>query len=432
MRQRWHRRLWAAALSATAVLGIAACGGGPAGPPTLTWYTNPDSGGQEEIASRCTQASGGRYQIVTSVLPRESPEQRQQLVRRLAANDTSIDIMSLDPPYIPEFAEAGFLAPMPPDVAARVSQGVVESSLRGATWQGQLVTVPFWANTQLLWYRKSLAAQSGLDLNQPVTWAQLIEAAERQGSQLAVQGKRSESLTVWINALIESAGGAIITDPSVTNPEEIQLGLTQDPAKQAAEVIRGVADANVGGPALSTSGEDENVASFEDGAAEFMVNWPFIWPRATSAVEEGTLDPGVPADYGWALYPETVAGQPSAPPYGGINLGIGAFSRYPAEAYEAAECIVSTENQTYYFVENGNPASKEAVFSDPAVLEAFPMAPTILQSLELAAPRPPTAYYSEVSESLQRSYHPPGSVTPQTGDEAAALITAVLAKEELL
>ena len=61
------------------------------------------------------------------------------------------------------------------------------------------------------------------------------------------------------------------------------------------------------------------------------------------------------------------------------------------------------------------------------------MAPIILQSLELAAPRPQTAYYSEVSESLQRTYHPPGSVTPQTRPtRRPTLITAVLAKEELL
>ena len=60
----------------------------PAAPPTLTWYINPDSGGQAEIASRCTDDSGGKYVIETSVLPRDSPSQREQLVRRLAAADT--------------------------------------------------------------------------------------------------------------------------------------------------------------------------------------------------------------------------------------------------------------------------------------------------------------------------------------------------------
>jgi multiple sugar transport system substrate-binding protein len=164
-----------------------------------------------------------------------------------------------------------------------------------------------------------------------------------------------------------------------------------------------------------------------------MVNWPYVWPRANKAVVAGTLDAAVPQDYGWTVYPQVVEGEESRPPYGGINIGVGAFSKHPDLAYEAAECIVSEENQAYYFVTNGNPASKAAVYDDPAVLEEFPQAPVIRESLEQAAPRPQTAYYSEVSGSIQRVYHPPSSVQPgETGEEAADLIRAVLRKEELL
>jgi len=172
------------ALAATLLLAsglLAACGGGDGGTPTLTWYINPDSGGQAEIAKRCTEASEGQYRIEVAQLPRESSEQRQQLVRRLAANDSSIDLMSLDPPYIPELAEAGFLAPVPEEVASRVSEDVVEVALTGSTWKDELVAIPFWANTQLLWYKKSVAEAAGLDVSKPITWQQLIEAAQEPG-----------------------------------------------------------------------------------------------------------------------------------------------------------------------------------------------------------------------------------------------------------
>ena len=428
---RPRKRAVAACLALSASL-LAACGGDGGGVPTLTWYTNPDDGGQAEIARLCTEAAAGQYEIKTTVLPRESAEQRQQLVRRLAAEDDSIDMMSLDPPYIPEFAEAEFLAPVPPDVAERVSEGVFESALAGSTWNGQLVAVPFWANTQLLWYRKSVAEAAGLDMTEPVTWAQLIQAAQDQDKLLGVQGIRAEALTVWINALVESAGGHVITDPAA-NPEDIQLGLTDEAGMLAAEVMRGVADAGVGGPALSTAGEDANATGFEGDNAGFQVNWPFVWPRALSKVEAGTMDASVPEDYGWALYPQVIEGDDSKPPLGGINIGVGAFSKHPDLAYAAAECATSEENQSYYFVSNGNPAARTAVYDDPEVIEKFPMAPVIQESLEQAAPRPQTAYYSEVSSSLQREYHPPASVDPEkTGQEATDLITAVLAKEELL
>ncbi|MGY1634138.1 extracellular solute-binding protein [Geodermatophilus sp. SYSU D01186] len=431
----WGRRrpvtaLFAALVTASA---LAACGGGgDDGVPTLTWYTNPDSGGQAEIARRCTEAAGGAYEIRTSRLPRDATAQREQLVRRLAAEDDSIDLMSLDPPFIPELAEAGFLADVPDDVAERVTDGVVQSAVTGSTWDGELVAVPFWANTQLLWYRQSVAEAAGLDMSQPVTWAQIVDAAQRTHTDIGAQGARAESLTVWLNALIESAGGTIITE-NAEDPGRIELGLTSHAAVRAAEVMRTVATSGVAGPAFSTENEDASASAFEGPAGGFMVNWPFVWPRALSAVEGGTLDPSVPADYGWTVYPRVDADAPARPPYGGINLGVGAFSRHPDQAFDAAECIVSDENQAYYFITNGNPASSAAVYDDPAVLDAFPQAPVVRESLQQAAPRPQTPYYNEISFGLQRTYHPPEQVVPGvTGEEATELITAVLAGEQLL
>jgi multiple sugar transport system substrate-binding protein len=294
---------------------------------------------------------------------------------------------------------------VPEDVAERVSEGVVESALVGSTWKDELVAVPFWANTQLLWYRKSVAEEAGLDMSKPVTWDQLIEAAEAQEKLLGVHGIRAEALTVWINALVESAGGSVIKD-TAADPEDIELGLGDEPADLAAEVLKKVNEAGVAGPSLSTANEDTASIGFESDDAGFMVNWPFVWPKALGGVEAGTLDASVPKDFGWTMYPQVVEGEESRPPYGGINIAVGAFSENVDLAYEATECIVSEENQAYYFVTNGNPASKASVYDDPEVLKAFPMAPAIRDSLEKAAPRPQTAYYAEVSSSLQRVYHP--------------------------
>ncbi|WP_222195483.1 extracellular solute-binding protein [Modestobacter italicus] len=430
--RRVRRALAGAAAAGVLASTLAGCGSDDGGVPTLTWYTNPDSGGQAEIAARCTDEAGGRYRIETSVLPREASEQREQLIRRLAANDASIDIMSLDPPFIPEFAEAGFLAPVPEDVAERVTEDVVDSAIEGSTWDDELVAVPFWANTQLLWYRESVAEAAGLDMTQPVTWDQIVQAAQEQDVRVGVQGIRAEALTVWFNALIESAGGSIIAENS-TDPSQIQLGLTSDAGRRATEVMRDIATSGTAGPALSTANEDSTATAFESPEGGFNVNYPFVYPRALAAVEAGTMEASVPEDYGWAIYPRVDAETEAAPPYGGINLGVGAFSQNVDLAYEATECITSTENQAYYFTTNGNPASDTAVYDDPEVLEQFPMAPTIRDSLELAAPRPQTPYYSEVSGGIQRVYHPPSSVDPQETPEAATdLITAVLRKEQLL
>ncbi|ROS23046.1 extracellular solute-binding protein [Cellulomonas sp. PhB150] len=429
---RRRTRALALAVVAGLVAPLAACSSDD-GPPTLTWYINPDDGGQAEIAKRCTEAADGAYRIVTSILPRDASAQREQLARRLAAKDSSIDIMSLDPPFIPELAEPGFLAPIPQDVADKVSQDVVQGALDGATWKGKLVTVPFWANTQLLWYRKSVAEKAGLDPSKtPVTWKQIMDAAKDQDKFLAVQGTKAESLTVWINALVESAGGHILTNPEAP-ADDLKLGLETDAGKAAAEIMGTIGKEGLGGPGLPTADEGASLTLFQGDKGSFMVNWPFVWSATNAAVEDGTLDKSLIDDIGWGLYPQVTEGTKSRPPYGGINLGIGAFSKHVDDSLKAAQCIVTPENQAYYFATNGNPPSNTKSYEDADVKKAFPMADVIRESLENAAPRPQTPYYNEVSLGLQETWHPPASVNPATTPKKSTdFITSVLRGEQLL
>ncbi|MDQ1135854.1 multiple sugar transport system substrate-binding protein [Microbacterium sp. SORGH_AS 1204] len=420
---RTVRRIVAGA-SALALAGtLGACSAGD-GVPTLTWYINPDDGGQAEIAASCTEAADGAYRIETSLLPRDAASQREQLARRLAASDRSLDIMSLDPPFIPELAEPGFLAPVPDDL--QNTDGVVQGAVQSASWNGELVTVPFWANTQLLWYRKSVAEAAGLDMTQPVTWDQIMQAAEDQGKQLGVQGALAESMTVWINALVASGGGQILENPDA-KPDEMQLGLESDAGEKAAEIIGRIGSSGLGGPGLPTADENASMNLFQGDNGSFMVNWPFVYPAMQGAAPE-VID-----DLGWAVYPRVDAGTPAAPPVGGINLGVGAYSENIDLAWQAVACIVSPENQAQYFVTNGNPPSNLAAYDDAEVTEKFPMAPTIAESLQLGAPRPQTPYYNEISIGLQRTWHPPTAVNPDTTPQSSTdFILAVLRGERLL
>lgn len=398
----------------------------------LTWYINPDNGGQAAIAEKCTQESGGEYRIETSLLPTDAAAQREQLARRLAAGDASLDIMSIDPPFIPELAEPGFLAPVPDDVAQRTTENVLEGALAGATWKEELVTVPFWANTQILWFRKSVAEAAGLDMSKPVTWDQIMAAAQEQDKYLGVQGAQAESMTVWVNALIESAGDSILKNPEEP-ADELELGLTSEAGRTAAEIIGTIGDKGLGGPGLATSTENDSLIGFQSDKGSFMVNYPFVWPATKGAVEAGTLEKSVLEDIGWALYPQVIEGEDTAPPLGGINLGVGAESDNVELAYKAIECIVQPENQATYFVTNGNPPSNTEAYEDPRVEEQFPMAPTIRESLELAAPRPQTPYYNEISTGIQQTWSPPSEVEPEiTPAESEDFITAVLRGDKLL
>ncbi len=406
---------------------LVACGE-DGGPPTLTWYTNPDSGGQAEIAKRCTEQADGEYKISTSGLPTDATAQREQLIRRLAGEDSSVALMSLDPPFVPEFAQAGFLLDIPQDRASDFTDGVVESAVESATWQDKLVAIPFWANTQLLWYRKSVVEEAGLNPDE-ITWDQMIEAANAQNKTIGVQALRYEGYTVWINALVESAGGQVLENPEAP-PEELELGLDSEAGKEAARVINEAA--SLAGPAVSTMDEEASRRLFQAENGGFLVNWPYVWAAWAGEVEAGTLDQSVIDDTAWAMYPRMAEGEESRPPFGGIHIGVGAYTDYPEFALEAAECITTEENQKSYMLTNGNPAALKSVYSDPEVQKAYPMADLIVESLDQAAPRPLTPYYSEVSSSLQREFHPPSSVSENTPAATADLIQAVINGEVLL
>ncbi len=432
-RGRRRSRVAVALCAATALVGLTACGGSEDS-TRLTWYINPDGGGsdpngkgQAQIARECTESADGAYSLEVQLLPNSASDQRQQLLRRLAGGDSGVDLMSLDPPFIPEFAQAGYLAPVPEDMVETFTEDRVESAITASTWQDELVTVPFWANTQLLWYRKSVAEAAGLDPSSGnVTWEQLVDAATSQDVTIGVQANRYEGYTVWINALIAGAGGEILVSPG-PDVDDIELGLDSDAGREAAEIIRSVADAGVGGPSMSTSDETVALNLFQDPETSgFLVNWPYVW-AAFPANGVEFID-----DIGWGIYPATNDQGDPAPPYGGISIGVGAYTEHPDLAYQAAECITNHEHQLLYMTGTGNPASRAAVFDEPEVVEQFPMADVIRDSLEVAVPRPQTQYYGDLSTAIQRVWSPPSSVTPETPAESAELILEVLRGEALL
>lgn len=433
--RRRGRVAFVAAAGTAAALGLAACGsdGGSGGATQLTWYINPDGGGsdpngggQAQLAKECTDASKGEYDIGIQVLPNSASDQRQQLLRRLASGASGIDIMSIDPVFVAEFAEAGFLARVPGDQQKTFSDDVVDPAVTNAKWKDEMYAAPFWANTQVLWYRTSVAEEAGLDMDQPVTWDQIIEAAEKTDTNIGVQASRYEGYMVWINALVEGAGGHVVKNPEADG-KDLEFGLESAGGKKAAGVIQKLNDAKVGGPALGSTDETTSLDMFQNERAGFMINWPYVY-AALKGAEVDWMD-----DLAWTRYPATVEGEESKPPLGGIEMGVSAASENKTQAWDAVECLTSKESQTTYMLGTGNPAARKAVYDDPAVKKEFPMAGLIRRSLDSSAPRPLTQYYGDVSSGIQREYSPPGSVDPDTTpQQATSLLQDVLKGDALL
>jgi multiple sugar transport system substrate-binding protein len=390
-----------AGLALATSIALPACGvggdEGGSGARAINWYAFNEPGGSYDMAvANCNKQSNGRYNINYVKLPNIADQQRELLVRRLAAEDDDIDLASLDVIWTAEFAEAGWILPWEGDRRQAATEGKLEGPLETVDYQGKIWAIPHTSNTQLLWYRKDSVDAPAEDL----TWDEMIDQSIENGKAVEVQSAQYEGLVVWINALIAGAGGQIVNERGDV--------LVDDTAKRAAEIESKLANSPAAPPGMSTNREDEARFGFYDGRSDYMVNYPYIYPGAAEVSEE------LQRNIGWARYPRTDPDRPSRPPLGGFNIAVSAYSNNPDLAFEAAECIARPENQALSAELGGLPPTTESVYDDPKVREVYPFADELRMSIDEAGPRPVTPAYSDIALAIQKTFHPPDAVEPDT------------------
>ena len=390
----------AAFMALALVALISGCGGSAsAGTPTLNWFVATQPGGTiQKVAERCTAESKGEYKINVELLPTDASQQREQLVRRLAAKDSSVDLIGMDVIWTAEFANAGWVKPFPDALAKQVTKGVFPSVIETASFEKRLYGSPFNTNTQLLWYRKDLVPKA------PTTWDEMIKDAEKLGpaksGTIQVQANKYEGFTVWVNSMIESAGTQLLSGPE-------QVDLKRKPTEQALATIGRYANSSAAPTNLTTSDEDSARLGFEAGDSAFMLNYTFAYASA------GDNAPDIQKKMGFARYPADVAGRPSRPPLGGFNIGVGGYTSHPDQAFDAAACVSNQRSQETAVELDGLPPSLESLYASKTIKKAFPgFAGLVKQSIDDAAPRPQTPAYQDVSLAVQDALHPPDKIDP--------------------
>jgi len=392
-----HSRLAAITGLALAALTVLGCGGGSSGggAVSLNWYVFKEPGGAfDQAVVDCNKQAAGRYQIKYQALPTDANQQRELLVRRLAAKDSSVDLAGMDVIWTAEFAGAGWIKPWTGANRAVAVKDKLEGPLKTVEYKGQIWALPFTSNTQLLWYRKDLVPNPGED----ATWDQIINTANQKGKAIEEQGKQYEGLTVWVNALVAGGGTPLVSQAGKVTASDAAI-------RKAAEIMKRLATTKAAPPGLNTNTENEARLGFEAGRSVYQLNYTFIWPSA--AAIKGFQD-----KIGWVRYPRTVADKPSRPPLGGINIGVGAYTKHPQQAFAAARCLASDKHQAIASELGGLPPTTEAVYDDPKVKKAFPFADELRKSIEAAGPRPVTAAYADISLAIQKTFHPPDSLNP--------------------
>jgi multiple sugar transport system substrate-binding protein len=406
------RRLVVVVVTLAAAVAAGCGGSGKSSTPTVKWYVFQEpSGAYNDAVATCNKAANGRYKIQLVPLPTNADQQRELVVRRLAAKDSDIDVIGMDVIWTAEFASAGWIQPWTGANRGTVSSGTLQGPLTSGTYQGKLYAAPFTSNVQFLWYRKDRVKTP------PQTWGELIQMAQKLGKNgtIEIQGARYEGLTVWFNTLVSSAGGTIVDSRGT-----VTLGA---PAVAAASVMEKLARSGAADPNLSNSMEDTTRLAFQSGGPTFMLNWPYVYPSAKSEV------PKIFKDMGVARYPAVNPGEQSRVTLGGINLGVSAYSNHPAQAFAAATCLRSGPNELVAAQKGGLPPTIDALYTTDTIKKAYPgFSDLMKQSIAAGVPRPVTPAYSDVSLAIQRTLHPPASINPAKTIDALKGKLKVVAK----
>ncbi|WP_040926096.1 ABC transporter substrate-binding protein [Saccharomonospora marina] len=404
----------AAALLGASVVGagaLTACGS--EGGKQINVYYAPEDNFQTVVDS-CNEQADGRYRIVYNKLPRDADGQREQMVRRLAAEDETMDVLGLDVTWVPEFAEAGWIEEWTGANKAEAERDVLAGPLETAIWDGKLYAAPKNTNVRLLWYDDRITPQP------PRTWDEMIDMsrqlkADGKPHQILFTGAQYEGLVVTYNSIVESAGGRILS-------EDGQSVVLDHGAVQALEILLQVTSSGLTDPSLTNQQEDEVRLAFQQGNGAFQLNWPFVY--AAYASEK----PDELRHFKWAPYPGVGSPDSGRTTIGGYNLAVSSASTHKPEAFEAALCLRSAENQKFSALKDGVPPTIESVYDDPTPLDPsepadpennpsmateYPMKDTIRDELKDAAVRPLTPAYQNLSTVMAKVLSPPSAIDPQ-------------------
>ena len=196
-------------------------------------------------------------------------------------------------------------------------------------------------------------------------------------------------------------------------------------AGMRAGIIDELAGSPAAQPDLSVSNEGTVLGPFGDDPGAFIVNWTFIYNNYPRGPD---FD-----DIGWARYPQTIEGEDSKPPIGGINMGVSAFSSHTEEALNAVECITSEEQPDHYAVDTANMPAKSGGVRGCRADRAVPRrsARPLPGSIDTAGPRPPSPFWSTIVDAILDEWHPADGVSDSTPAESSDFVQDVLNGEAL-
>src|SRR5829696_2855685 len=318
----------------------------------------------------------------------------------LKSRTGAYDLIMLDDPWFPRFANENVLTELTPLLQKRGQSApdsdFVEASLnvcRHPFQSGALFALPYVGNSQLFFYRKDLFEK--YSLKAPATWDDALAAAktihekEMEGANGAkvygyvMRAAQGNAAVADFMPIFWAFGGEMFDangKPMVNSPEGIAaLQFMLDLGKYSP-------------PGYASFNADEVGAHLLQGTAAMSINWP-VWispfndPSRSKVVGkmEFTTLPGA-----------------KKPGQAEIGNWLIAIPRYSKNAEAAMDFLLwaTTAEQMKRSAQRGNPPTRKSLFHDAELVAKNPAYPAQLRSLESSRPRPRTSYWTEIENAF--------------------------------
>jgi multiple sugar transport system substrate-binding protein len=333
-------------------------------------------------------------EIQLHVLPDNLKTYHRTLVAKLSSKDPTFDIVALDAPWMAEFGENDWVAPI--NDLPGLEENHSNAGLDVYSYQGKRIGVPFWSSLGGLYYRTDLLQAYGFDT--PETYDELItivEAIRAERPELygfLWAGNYDEALMqVWIE-FFHAMGGdysSLSTSCFFKQPSGVAA------LEFMTELIR--RDIT---PRSVTLWKGEQLQSeFANGNAIFL-RYNFdtaAWlndPNKSQVVER------------WDLIPNLAQpGGRSASATGGFAFAMNPHTKFPEETKNVLRIIADYPVQKGFALAWGPIQYHNQIFDDGEVLEKTPYLPKVKQLMKYSIPRFESKHYAEISRVFQENVH---------------------------
>ncbi|SDM34326.1 multiple sugar transport system substrate-binding protein [Nonomuraea jiangxiensis] len=439
------RSMGVVAVLAASVVGLAACGqssGGSGDAIELTITQNAIAGGKNAAGAdfianwvipkfEAAQKAKGKDVKVKFVPSGVDDEQYKTKLSLDLKSGKGADVMDIDSIWAGEFAEAGYLKPLPDLVGAEADSwdgwAQIPEAVQGmAMYNGKKYALPVGTDGRVLYFNKTLFQKAGLPADwQPTSWQEILDAGTKLKSsgvpvpiQINAGTAMGEATSMQgVLPLLVGAGGEVQQNGKWTGASQ--------PLKDALGLYQKIYGGGLGDPKLQqeAKGRDKSFQQFAEGKIGILLEGDYFWRSVINPAEGVAKMADRDQSVGYAMIPamepgKGIKGQDFVSMSGGSLRAVNPNSEHPKEAFELATFTLSPEALKEE-TKDGNVRITPRTDVNKDILAGEPLMTFISEKvLPVTAFRPPVAVYPQVSVALQEATA--AVVSGTAPDQAAA------------